>query len=166
MKPLNNITNKVESDYMRRMKILNVKSSARNVNENWMARKLDESWSRQVIKGFRIFDFWNHKLGVAIEIDGLEHDRDYDNYRDEYNFRRSGIIVLRVRNMNEADAEKVLLVLSKLTDHGTRKQVLGISGNTKAAKRSLSITQYDKNKLLFVDFLATMQHDPYWRLEN
>lgn len=162
MKPLKNITNKTEADYMRRMKSLNAAASSKNVNENWMAEKLDKTWSRQVVKGFRVFDFWNHKLGVAIEVDGNEHDRDYDNYRDEYNFRRSGIVVLRVRNMNESDATKALLAVSKLTSHKLRKEAIGISGNTKAAKRNLSTLPYDKNKLMFVDFFETIQYIPHW----
>lgn len=166
MKPLNNITNKIETDYMRRMKSLNAAASSKNVNEDWMAEKLDKTWSRQVVKGFRVFDFWNHKLGVAIEVDGNEHDRDYDNYRDEYNFRRSGIVVLRVRNMNESDATKVLLAVSKLTSHKLRREAIGISGNTKAAKRNLSTLDYDKCKLMFVDFLAAIQCKPYWALDK
>lgn len=162
MKPLNNITNKIETDYMRRMKSLNASATIKNVNENWMAEKLDKTWSRQVVKGFRVFDFWNHKLGVAIEVDGNEHDRDYDNYRDEYNFRRSGIVVLRVRNRNEDDAYQALLAINKLTSHKLRKEAIGITGNTKAVKRNLSTLPYDKNKLMFVDFFETIQYIPYW----
>jgi len=48
-----------------------------------------------------LFDFWCNELGIAVEIDGLTHDKDYDQARDQYNFFRSGIIVLRVPNYDE-----------------------------------------------------------------
>lgn len=107
--------------------------------------------------------FWNSKLGCAIEVDGPEHDRDYDNYRDEYNFRRSGIVVLRVRNKNEEDLDEVLRVVSLLDDLHERKIELGIVGNTKAAKRRLVNLPYEKDKLLLIEFLIKKyNHRPYW----
>ncbi len=35
-------------------------------------------WTRQSVWGYRIFDFWCHEKGIAVEIDGLTHDKDYD----------------------------------------------------------------------------------------
>lgn len=163
MKKLKNITNKEEAEYMNRMKSENLVRSLSNENENWFSRKLDSSWSRQVIKGYRIFDFWNHSLGCAIEIDGPEHDRDYDNYRDEYNFRRSGVIVLRVRNKNEEDAVEVLEVLKRIGSLQNRKELLGITGNTKEARRKLSSLPYDKNNLMFIDYFKNIDYIPYWK---
>ncbi len=43
-----------------------------------------------------------------MEVDGPEHRASYDNYRDGYNFYRSAIVVLRVRNFNEDDAAGAL----------------------------------------------------------
>ena len=74
--------------------------------ENWAYEKLRATgvkFSRQTIWGCRLFDFWNAKLGIAVEIDGPEHDAAYDSVRDRYNYLRSGILVLRIRNFSEAD---------------------------------------------------------------
>jgi hypothetical protein len=99
--------------------------------------KTGHTWTRQARWGYRLFDFWCCPLGVAVEVDGPEHKQDYDSYRDEYIFRRSGIVVLRVPNRDEAAASRMLLDLGALGPHGDRKEVLGISGNTKKERRSL-----------------------------
>jgi len=70
-------------------------------------------WSRQSRWGYRIFDFWNHYKGIAIEVDGLEHKKDYDEYRDKSNLITSGILVIRVRNMNKEDAVLALSIIEK-----------------------------------------------------
>lgn len=82
-------------------------------NEDWMATKLPR-WTRQAEWGYRLFDFWNARLGCAVEVDGPEHDPNYDQYRDEWAFRRSAIVVLRVRNRNEQDADHAILTIGKL----------------------------------------------------
>lgn len=103
--------------------------------EAWMADKLASTgmkWTRQAQWGYRLFDFWSAKLGVAVEVDGSEHKKEYDAYRDEYNYRRSGIIVLRVRNMNEEDAQKALLeIASCKEDWRQRRKSMGIEGSKK-----------------------------------
>jgi len=86
-------------------------ASAANPNELWMKAKLDTTglqWTRQAQWGWRLFDFWCHELGIAVEVDGPEHDQAKDAKRDAYNLKRSGILVLRVRNQNEGDAAKAL----------------------------------------------------------
>ena len=70
-------------------------------------------------------------------MDGPEHDIKYDNYRDQYNYRRNGILVLRVRNKNEEDAAAALRIIRESESWKERKEKLGILGNTKAAKRAL-----------------------------
>lgn len=163
MKELRNIVCTEDTLYMNRMKNLNLDIAKNNSNENLVWDKLDKSaWSRQAIKGFRIFDFWCHSKGCAIEVDGVEHDRDYDNYRDEYNFRRSGIVVLRVRNNNLTDLDDVLRVFESLDSLSNRKINLGIAGNTKESRRIISTLPYDKNNLSFVEYLTKYQHKPYW----
>lgn len=162
MKQLNWITTPEQAEYMRRMKDVNLERSLKNSNENWMSSYLPkEHWSRQAIHGYRIFDFWNHKLYVAIEVDGKEHKRAYDNYRDEYNFRRSGILVFRVRNSNEEDALEVLNSLSKIEDRKTRREGLGIVGSKKE-KRNLSTQPFDPNQLMFLEYFKSIGHTPYW----
>lgn len=96
-----------------------------------------EKWTRQVLWGYRIFDFWNPVLGIAIEIDGPEHDPVYDAHRDEYNFRRSAIVVLRVRNQNENDAKAVFELIPRLGTWKERRSELGIDGHTKKERRKL-----------------------------
>jgi very-short-patch-repair endonuclease len=163
MKPLKWITDREKSEYMKAMKDINLFKCQTNKNENKVWSELGDGWSRQAVRGYRIHDFWNHRLGCAIEVDGAEHDRDYDNYRDEYNFRGSGVVILRVRNGNQEDIIEVLRVLPLMNDHATRKARMGILSNTKEGRRVLSALPYDKNKLMFVEFLAKeYNHSPYW----
>ena len=163
MKPLKWITNKEQTEYMARMKSINMDKCLVNENENLVWSMLGEGWSRQAVRGYRIHDFWSHKLGCAIEVDGTEHDREYDNYRDEYNFRRSGVIVLRVRNNNTEDIKDVLSVVPRLDEHRVRKEKLGIVGNTSAIRRTLSSLPYDPKKLMFIEHLIKeYDYKPYW----
>lgn len=76
--------------------------------EKWAKRRLIESghkWAHQTMWGCRIFDFWCHRLGIAVEVDGPEHRIDFDNARDRYNYYRSGILILRVRNFSDEDMD-------------------------------------------------------------
>jgi very-short-patch-repair endonuclease len=57
----------------------------------------------QSIWGYRLFDFWCFKLGIAIEVGQSEHGKDYDLESDQYEYARSGIKVIRVRALNEED---------------------------------------------------------------
>jgi very-short-patch-repair endonuclease len=76
-------------------------------------------WERQAVWGLRIFDFFSIKRGIAVEIDGPEHNKEYDAARDKYNYYRSGILVLRVRNFNDADLKAAIAEIKK---GETRKQ--------------------------------------------
>lgn len=162
MKELNWITTPEQAEYMRKMKDINLERSLKNRNENWMSSYLPKhQWSRQAIHGYRIFDFWNHNLYAAIEVDGKEHNRCYDNYRDEYNFRRSGILVFRVRNGNEQDASEVLEAVSKIKESKIRREELGIIGS-KRDKRHMSSLPYDSKNLMFLEYFKSIDHQPYW----
>lgn len=144
------------------MKAANLERAVANPNENWMAAKLGVGWTRQAVRGYRIFDFWHHGLGCAVEVDGPEHDRAYDNYRDEYVFRRSGVIVLRVRNKCEEDAKTVIATIRRLDTHKDRRAKLGILGGKKQ-KRHMSSQPYSHSELMFVEFLREQyNHTPYW----
>lgn len=83
-------------------------------------------WKRQRQWGYRLFDFWNTKIGIAVEVDGLTHDKNYDAIRDEYNYKTSGILVLRVRNFNEDDASKVLAQIADSCTWNERRAQLGL----------------------------------------
>lgn len=102
----------------------------KNQNENWMAEKLRTSghrWSRQAQWGWRLFDFWNHELGIAIEVDGPNHDKAKDAEIDALFFKKSGIVTLRVRNKNESDAAQVLLFISNTNTWNDRRLAMGLS---------------------------------------
>ena len=40
-------------------------------------------WKRERRWGFRLFDFWNARVGIAIEVDGPEHDRNLDFLKEK-----------------------------------------------------------------------------------
>ncbi len=113
--------------------------SETNRNENWMLSRLeaetDLKWTRNAMWQKRLFDFWNDEIGVAVEVDGLEHlkKKDYDAYRDKYNFYRSGIIVLRVRNLNNQDADKAIETINNTGFWQDRRDSMGL--NNKKLKR-------------------------------
>lgn len=133
------VTNKRQAEYMKGTAEQNTERSARNPNENWAARRLAESglkWSRQSRWGARIFDFWNHEKGVAVEIDGAEHRPDYDAARDRYNFLRSAIVVIRVRNRNEDDMQSALLKILETDLWRDRRARMGLNAHSKKERRA------------------------------
>lgn len=81
--------------------------------------KTKGQWTRQAVWGCRIFDFFSIKRGIAVEIDGATHNATYDAIRDKYNYIRSGILVLRVRNWNEAD---LAIAIAEINRGETRKE--------------------------------------------
>jgi very-short-patch-repair endonuclease len=140
MKPLRWTTDREKSAYMRERRAQNLQRSLCNPNENWLWDKLKATglkWKRQAVWGFRIFDFWCHEKGIAVESDGKEHDPAYDAHRDEYNLRRSAIVVLRLRNKNESD---LAMVLEQITSERTwkeRRDAFGLNVSGKKARRKL-----------------------------
>lgn len=121
------VTSKDESEYMKTRQKQNLASSKNSKAEAWMNEKLkttDYKWTRQAMWGYRLFDFWNAKLGIAVEVDGPEHVAEYDAARDRYNYLRSGILVLRVKNFDEADADKALKTISSAESWQQRKETL------------------------------------------
>ena len=128
----------------------NIKRSQFNPNELWMKKKLDATrfkFTRQAMWGMRLFDFWCHDLGIAVEVDGPEHNKKYDSYRDEYSFRRSAVVVLRVRNLNELDAEFAISFINQSNGHLERKVEIGIKGNTKHCRTRLAKMPYPPSML-------------------
>ncbi len=125
--------------YLRGRQEENLARALSNRNENWMAGILRSStnvkWGRQKLWGYRIFDFWSSVLGAAVEVDGKEHDKAYDSYRDEYNFRRSALVVLRVRNKNEDDAKEAVELIGKIGTWADRRSSMGIKSSPKKGRR-------------------------------
>jgi very-short-patch-repair endonuclease len=117
----------------------NLGRSLHNDNENWASSRLAQSglkWKRQAQWGARIFDFWNHEKGIAVEIDGAEHRPDYDAARDRYNFLRSAIVVIRVRNRNEDDMQSALVKILEVDSWRERRERMGLNGHTKKERRA------------------------------
>ena len=107
----------------------NLKIAVNNPNENWMKDILKKSglkWKRQARWGYRIFDFWCHEIGVAIEVDGNEHRKQWDDLRDEANLKVSGILVIHVRNRNEKDAQIALERIIKVGTWNDRRGKYGL----------------------------------------
>lgn len=131
-RPLRWPTRAEEAAYLKGRREENLARSVKNPNENWMANRLSElrcsgTWRRQRPWGYRIFDFFDSSRGVAIEVDGREHDSRYDSYRDVHNFLRSGIVVLRVRNRNDDDARSAVDAANRLCPWRTRRRRLGVT---------------------------------------
>lgn len=115
--------------YMAMRQEQNVIASKHNPNELWMASLLERTshkFNRQRRWGYRIFDFWCSELGVAVEVDGLEHRPEYDRMRDDHHYNRSGILVLRARNRNEEDAREVLARIATARTWNERRLALGL----------------------------------------
>ena len=122
-------TRKEHHKYMRARQSQNMSRALTNANENWMRDILEKTghkWTRQAQWGFRLFDFWNHSLGIAVEVDGLEHNKSYDSSRDEYNYQTSGIVVLRVGNLNRDDADKAVAYITSSCTWNERRSELGL----------------------------------------
>lgn len=102
--------------HMRMRQRQNRKSCLRSKSESWafdlLTTRTSIRWTRQAQSGFRIFDFWSHELGIAVEIDGPEHDRAKDAENDKWQFGRRSIVVLRVRNLNEDDMRQAIEIVS------------------------------------------------------
>lgn len=154
MKPLRYQSVAEKAEHMREMKAKNIVKSANNPNENWLRDKLmgtGHKWSRQCTWGFRIFDFWCHELGIAVESDGPEHIPSYDSYRDEYNLRRSGIIVLHVRNKNENDLSEALEIIKKSETWKMRRDKMGLNSNSKKGKRKWVVNPPSSSELFDIN---------------
>lgn len=97
--------------------------------EQWMLAKLKKTghkWKRQAQWGWRLFDFWNYKLGIAVEVDGPEHDKALDAERDMDNWEVSRILVIRVRNFNEADAKAAIEKIANAETWNDRRAAAGL----------------------------------------
>lgn len=82
------------------------------MSEKWFIDKIapltGHKWTHEARWGFRLFDFWNSNLGLAVEIDGPEHDASLDSFRDKKEWERSRILIFRIRNENKEDAARFL----------------------------------------------------------
>jgi len=104
--------------------------------EEWAERRLRQTglkWTRQAVWGCRLFDFWCGHLGVAVEVDGPEHNPAYDAVRDGHNLNRSAIIVLRVANFDDQRMDEIIATLPTLQTWGERRRATA-AARSKAPK--------------------------------
>lgn len=149
MKKLRFPTKKEEHEYMRKMKAQNRARMPWLKAEKWfleeyisrLPKEPKFKFSRQSEWGYRIFDFWWHEMGVVIEVDGPEHNAGYDAYRDTYNFLRSGIVVLRVKNFDDTTAVKAIENLVVECSWTDRRRSLGLltTEASRQGRRELSV---------------------------
>lgn len=79
-------------------------------------------WTTQARWGFRLFDFWCHYLGCAVEIDGIEHDPVKDKERDSKEWDRSRIVILRIRKFNVHDSRIFLENIKQISPWNDRRR--------------------------------------------
>lgn len=187
MKELNVALTKEELERLLGFREVNMKKSEKNINENLVMSYLpskikgkDITWERQYIFGYRILDFYCPQLKIAIEVDGIEHNKDYDSYRDEYLFRVEGVVTFRVRNQNIPDIEKVLNTLkdyknkSFTNKNSVFKDVLGRNPSLLLREELSRLIPFGEDYSLLGKFLLSIgyksEHQPfkfkkmsYWR---
>lgn len=138
------VTNKEQHAYMKIRRAENLEFAKQSRAENWAASKLMRlgmGCERQKIWGCRLFDFYFPVKGIAVEIDGPEHDADYDAIRDAYNLARSGILVLRVKNFDDTALSEVVGQIKASPNFKKRKELLGLKG--KSGKQRLAMAGVD-----------------------
>ena len=102
-------------------------NSMKSKAECWMAYHLATTglrWIRQARWRGRIFDFWCREKGVAVEVDGPEHKLEIDLKKDELAYKLCAILVFRVRNLNDADAQRVIRSIMETNAWPERKKLL------------------------------------------
>ena len=126
------VVNKEQANYMRRQQNEAKVLSMSNESANWadgILRTSSLQWTRKAIWGCRLFDFWNAKKGVAVELDGPKPDAG-----DEENLHareRSGIAVYRLKSFDEAHLRSVMSEAEHLEDWAVRRDRLGITSKSK-----------------------------------
>jgi very-short-patch-repair endonuclease len=122
-------SNKEEAAHMLMRKRQNIEQSKYSKAEAWAYKALQQTgyrWTSQAIWGWRVFDFWNHILGIAIEIDGPEHNEDNDRKRDARNWNVSRILVIRVKNFDEEGMKKATQRIATSTTWNERREQAGL----------------------------------------
>lgn len=79
---------------------------ANDPEELQVLRELESTgyrWARKAILWHRLLDFWNAELGIVVQIDRARQDDADEAYWDEYAYRRSSILVLRIDNRKDLD---------------------------------------------------------------
>lgn len=166
MKKLRYPCKKEDSDYLRMRLQQNIIRSKNNKNELLIGDILKRihggaQWRHQSLWGFRIFDWWLSRKGAAVEVDGDEHDINYDAYRDEYNFRRSAIVVFRVKNGDFKAAEETGYKIKRLNLWKERRKEIKIDGSSKKARRALAMEENYPEVSYLKNYLNLLSNKSY-----
>ena len=106
--------------------------------EEWMLGHLKTTgltWKPQHLYGCRIFDFWNDQKGIAVEVDGREHNAQYDDARDTHAYLKSGIQVFRVENFSEDFLPGILKAIRDECSWWERRASVGLGRNRRISKQ-------------------------------
>jgi len=146
--------------HMEMRRVQNLKMALVSRAENWMFAKLKciqgVKWIRQYVFGYRIFDFFDKKWGIAVEVDGPEHDEEYDTLRDDKNRDENAVIIYRVNNFDGEDAKFAISRIRKFIKDGkswaVRKSKVRVREKTKLPKKE-SVLFKKKSSRCLVDRL-------------
>jgi hypothetical protein len=124
--------NHEQSEYMRKLQREARMPGRSHESENWadgILRTGCLKWTRKAIWGCRLFNFWNARKGVAIELDGPKPDA--GDEEDRHARERSGIAVYRVKSFDESQLRSAMSKAECLEDWGIRRDRLGIPSKLK-----------------------------------
>jgi hypothetical protein len=99
----------------------------RTAAETWMQPFLAETgvrWTRQAQWGYRLFDFWSHRLGIAIKVEEVPVD-EAARKADDRTFQRSMIHVFRVRAFDDASAAAAVDLIQRASSWNARRAFYG-----------------------------------------
>lgn len=120
---------KTHHEHMRQRQIQN-RSKGMTKAEKWFyenyLNQTNMTWTFQARWGWRLFDFWNHKKGIAIEVDGPEHNKFKDLIKDEIEIKRSAIITIRVKNFDSDSSMRAIEKIISEKDWNTRRMQAGL----------------------------------------
>ncbi len=129
-----------------RKKCLN--KAVNNPNENLVNDLLKKHcvipFKRQRIVGNRIFDFYNSKQKIAIEVDGGEHDTERDNRIDDQLWKHN-IIVFRVKNQDVKNTRALIQQLNNKTKLSKPARKM-LKNNTNILRQDLIKIIFEKRK--------------------
>lgn len=142
MKSLTWPTKKEESEFVRTLrnqKINKAKGNSYVLSIIPLFEKNLLMWTQHAIWGFRVYDFLCSEKGVVIQIQESEEDYEENIHGDEYHFRRSGLVVLRLnRDDDTSILDSYFSVADMLNSWQERKYILRLDATTRKERRWLS----------------------------
>ena len=109
------------------------RQSAVNQNENQVRDALrcaGIKFSRNSQFARRFVDFYIHLLGACIEVDGPEHNKEYDELRDIWLFKQ-GILVFRMKNGDSKRLDDIISQIKRCSSAADRRRAISRKFTTK-----------------------------------